>query len=130
VPNRPGQRQGFFVDIYNPSDRTQTVLGFAENWPQRPGNTPGRIGVSSDPAGLFADPRSVRYRLPGAIPPDQFRVLREMWISSTCMSEGGSSGIDQLVLRVHIGWSTRTEVIPLRYGFYLSGTRRSHCPSA
>lgn len=130
VSNRPGQRQGFYVDIYNPSDWTQTVLGFAGNWQLSPGATLSQIGVSTDKAGLIADPLLIRYSLPGTIPPHQFRVLRDMWISPTCMSEGGEGGIDQLVLRVRIGWDTRTEVIPLPYGFYLSGTRQSHCPSA
>ncbi|MGH3273002.1 MAG: HAAS signaling domain-containing protein [Streptosporangiaceae bacterium] len=129
VPIRPGQRQGFFVDINNPSDWTQTVLGPAYGW-QSPGSPFAQVGVSppgSEQYGLVANPYSVRYSLPGTIPPHQWRALRVTWISRRCLPKGAAEGIDRLILRVRIGWNTRTEVIPLGQGWYLSGTSQSRC---
>jgi hypothetical protein len=53
-------------------------------------------------------------RHPGSIPPHQTRALRVLWTSATCLSKGPSQGIDELSLRVRVGWLTRTEVIQPR----------------
>ena len=47
VAVRPGQRQGLFFIIYNPSDWTQTVLGPADRWAQSLGSTFAQFGVSA-----------------------------------------------------------------------------------
>jgi hypothetical protein len=134
VPIRFGQRQGLFFILYNPSDWTQTVLGPGGRGWQSPGSLFAQFSVSAPGpghGGYPGDAYSVRYSsLPGDIPPHQWRALRVLWTSSSCLDKGAATGLDQLVLRVRIGWDTRTEVIPLPYGFYLSGTRQSHCPSA
>jgi hypothetical protein len=131
VPVRPGQRQGLFFIIYNPSDWTQTVLGPAGRSWQSPGSLFAQFGVSAPGAGhggYPGDPHSVRYGLPGDIPPHQWRALRVTWTSSSCLENGTTSGMDQLVLRVRIGWSVRTETIPLGWEYALSGTAGSQCP--
>jgi hypothetical protein len=131
VANRPGQQQGFFVEVYNPSDRTQTVLGYAGTWGPS-GTSFAQAEVSAkgrEYGGMPADARTARYGLPGAIPPHQFRVLRLLWASQPCLQIGGSEGIDQLVLRVRVGWNTRIEVVPLIQGWFVTGTNK-RCPEA
>ena len=132
VPLRSGERQGYAVGIDNPTGVTQIILGPAYG-PGVPSNSPGsafgvvQIGVSVfNPdinGGGFI--RSVRFTLPGVIPPGQIRLLRVLWTSNTC-SDGGASSIDTLALRVRVGWFTRTEIIPLGQAWALSG--RSHGP--
>jgi hypothetical protein len=132
VPIRFGQRQGLFFIIYNPSDWTQTVLGPGGRGWQSPGSLFAQFGVSaldSGHGGYPGDAYSVRYNsLPGDIPPHQWRALRVMWTSSSCLDKGAASGMDQLVLRVRIGWGIRTETIPLGWEWALSGTTGSECP--
>jgi hypothetical protein len=53
--------------------------------------------------------------------------LRVMWTSTTCLEKGSSQGIDQLSLRVRVGWITRTEIIRLNQGWYLSGPSQGRC---
>lgn len=122
APIRSGQRQGFVITIYNPSNWTQTVLGPAANF-LSPGGPDVQMGVAGslniDRGGF--DGLRLTYALPGSIPPHQTRALRVLWTSTTCLMKGGSQGIDQLILRVRVGWLTRTEVIQLDQGWYLSG---------
>jgi hypothetical protein len=130
VPNRTGQRQGFAISIDNDSGWTQTVIGLTSPDEYMFSGTPNQLRVSTR---TFAhnwpgDPRSVRYALPVSIPPGQTRFLRLTWVSA-CEVPGGSEGIDQLTLRVRVGWFTRTEVIPLNLGLYLLGTAQSRCPN-
>jgi hypothetical protein len=132
VPIRFGQRQGLFFILYNPGDWTQRVLGPGGRGWQSPGSLFAQFSVSAPGpghGGYPGDAYSVRYHsLPGDIPPHQWRALRVLWTSSSCMSKGGSTGMDQLVLRVRIGWSIRTETIPLGGEWALSGTAGSECP--
>jgi hypothetical protein len=131
VAIRPGQRQGLFLIVYNPSDWTQTVLGPADHWFQSPGSLFAQFGVSapgSEHGGYPRDPRAVRYSLPGDIPPHQWRALRVMWTSNECLSKGGANIMDRVILRVRVGWNTRTETIPLNQAYALSGTTQSQCP--
>jgi hypothetical protein len=128
---RPGQRQGLLLEIYNPSDWTQTILGPADHWAQSPGSTFAQFRVSapgSQPGGTPRDPRSARYTLPGEIPPHQSRVLRVLWTSRDCMQNGAANIMDRVVLRVRIGWNIRTETIPLNQAYALTGTAGSECP--
>jgi hypothetical protein len=132
VPLRSGQRQGYFVGIDNPTGVTQTILGPAYG-PDVPFDSPGsaygvvQIGVSVFNRNINGGgtSRSVRFTLPGVIPPGQIRLVRVLWISNTC-SDGGTSSIDTLALRVRVGWFTRTEIIPLGQAWALTG--KSHGP--
>ncbi len=132
VPLRDGQRQGFAVDLYNPTDFTQTVMAPAIGpnigW-DSPGSQNVELGVSVpnwdiDNGGLTRD---VRFTLPGSIPPHQERLLRVLWTSDVCEVAGSQVGIDTLYLRVRVGWFTRTETVPLNQGWYLSGPGHSGC---
>ena len=51
-----------------------------------------------------------------------------LWTSRICLQKGESQGVTRLILRVRVGWFTRTEVIPLSDGFYLIGPSQGHCP--
>jgi len=75
-------------------------------------------------AGEAAD---LRYTLPGVIPPLQTRLVRVTWTSRFCLQKGESQGTTRLVLRVRVGWFTRTEIIPLDHGFYLIGPSHGRC---
>ncbi len=127
VPIRSGQQQGFVITVDNPSNWTQTVLGAVPD-SGSPGAPTAQIGVATaDPyhgGGVFLP---LTYALPESIPPHQTRALRVMWISTTCLIRGSSQGIDRLILRVRVGVFTRTEVIPLDQGVYLSGPSQGGC---
>lgn len=130
---RSGQRQGFAVGIYNPTNWTQTILGRPHGlnpaWDNPNGPFNVQLGVSVfnldvDHGGFI---RNIRFTLPGAIPPHQIRLLRITWISSACLPKGASQSIDSLSLRVRIGWFTRTEVIPLDQAWALAGPSHGRC---
>jgi hypothetical protein len=127
VPIRSGQPQGFVINVINPSGTTQTVLGAAPG-SRSPGsaNVRVRLAPANVTNGGFA-PRRYRYVLPEPIPPHQARILRVLWTSTVCLSKSQSSGIDKLKLRVRVGWITRTEVVALPAGFYLSGPSHGPC---
>jgi hypothetical protein len=128
VPLRPGQRQGYYVLIWNDSRWTQTVTGYAPGSDPAPGVCPNgnfEFNVSTSNAiGHTTAPGSLRYGLPVSIPPDQARFIRVLWVSAgSCSGKGGESGTDQMELTVRIGWTTRTEIIPLPVGMYLLDTK-------
>jgi hypothetical protein len=132
VPNRSGQLQGFFITISNPTDVTQTILGPGYGQavpPDSLGQGAGRIGVSVPNLNIErgGDSRSVRFTLPGVIPPHQFRELRVLWKSDTCMMAGGGESIDEISLRVRVGWFTRTEIIPLYESWAVAGPSHGPC---
>ena len=126
VPIRSLQQQGYVVTVYNPSDWTQIVLGAAPDSGSAPGNPEdAQVSVATSDPNMFPPP--VPYVLPESIPPQQSRAVRVMWISHVCLDAGGAIGTDQLTLRVRVGWLTRTEVIQLPMGFYLSGPSHGPC---
>ena len=130
VPVRWQQSQGFYVQIYNFSRWTQTVLGLSQDSAQGLDSDTGQLAVSVryDPQKYWpGDPQTVSYSLPVSIPPGQSRYIRLMWTSNLCLAEGGSEGTDQLSLRVRVGWLTRTEVVWLGQGWYVAGTKQSTC---
>ena len=130
---RPGQRQGLFFMIYNPSDETQTVLGPADRWEQSLGSTFAQFGVSARGAGPDGSPvyaRNARYSLPGDIPPHQSRALRVLWTSDDCMQKGSETFMDRVILRVRIGWTVRNETVLLNEVWALAGTAQSDCSGA
>jgi hypothetical protein len=122
VPIRSGQWQGFAFTVTNPSPFTQTILGPGPS-AGSPGNALSfKIGVATaDPGHGGGDFTKLQYVLPGIIPPHQTRWVRMLWISQVCLSKGSSEGTDAVPLRVRIGLLSRTEVIPLGMGWFLSG---------
>jgi hypothetical protein len=130
VPIRSGQQQGFVITVVNTSDWTQTVIGTTPDFIS-PGGPDSHIGVSRPTTQLDrggGDLQSLTYTTPRSIPPHQTVALRVIWISTTCLASGSSSGIDQLMLRVRVGWFTRTEVIPLDQEWAVSGPSHGGCP--
>jgi hypothetical protein len=131
VPLRSGERQGYVITINNPTGVTQTILG-PDYGPGVPWNSPGspvaQIEVSVPNLNIEhgGTSRSVRFTLPGVIPPGQTREVRVLWISNIC-STGGTTSVDTLALRVRVGWFTRTEIIPLDQAWTLAGKSRGRC---
>ncbi len=127
VPIRPGQRQGFFIQVFNFTGMTQTVIGsnlegFGPN-----GGTSARVRLStSDPQRHGNEPHALTYALPVSIPPGQSRYLRITWISRGCLSKLNIAGMDSVELRVKVGWTTRTEYIQFNEGFFLG--HGGYCP--
>lgn len=132
VPLRDGERQGFFVAIDNPTGVTQTILGPAYGrgvpW-DSPGSAVVQIAVSVPNLNIDrgGSSRSVRFTLPGVIPPGQIRLVRVLWTSDTCLVGGAASSIDTLALRVRVGWFTRTEIIPLDQAWAVTGHGNASC---
>jgi hypothetical protein len=128
VPIRSGQLQGLYLNVSNPSDFTETVLGLV------PGSIPfGKAVVSVSEPNFDIDiggmVSNVRYTLPGNVPPGQFRAVEVIWRSSLCLAKGEQVGIKQIQLRVRVGWLVSTDTIPLFDGFYLSGPSQGPCGS-
>ncbi|MDR2984762.1 MAG: hypothetical protein LBV34_07965, partial [Nocardiopsaceae bacterium] len=128
VPIRSGQRQGYFIAIYNETDVTQTIVGpaYGEGVPSSaPGSGAGVAQISVSVPNRNIDKggasRSVRFSLPGEIPPHHIRLVRVLWTSNVCLSDGADSITDTLSVRVRIGWFTRTETIPLYEGWAVEG---------
>jgi hypothetical protein len=128
VPIQSGRRQGFYITVINPSAWPETVVGVAPGQAS-PGSRTARIGVSPMNLDNGGFPTwHLRFYLPFTIPPQQTRALRVQWVSDICLRKGQTNGIGQLALRVRVGWLTRTEVIQLPEGFYLSGPSHGPCP--
>lgn len=130
VPVRWHQQQGLLIQITNYSGYTQTVLGYAPGTPEGLGTDLGaHLGLSTraDTHGYPGDPKRQRYALPVSIPSGHTRWLRVLWTSSACMDKGIIESIDQLSLRVRVGWITRTESISLGESWALEGTAQSTC---
>jgi hypothetical protein len=77
---------------------------------------PERLQIHAAGPGPAAQAREIREQITGhldeALPPD----ADDQEIAAA------------LILRVRVGWFTRTEVIPLSDGFYLIGPSQGHCP--
>jgi hypothetical protein len=134
VPIRPGKMQGFVLTIYNPSDMTQVILSSADQ--VSPG-APGAPQIAVSTTGTIhqsGEPHWVSYRLDGGpIPPHSYRWVRVLWRSYHCYlnAVGGGQGTNQMLLRVRVGWITRTEDIQLPTQFTLEATaatvKSDHC---
>ena len=137
VPARRGQRQGFVVEVENPSSVAQTVLGIAS-----PTDSPtGLVGMGgitdvavavstySNYNGASAGYLSLPFTVPQTIQPGQFRFIRVTWLTDTCSMGGGAgtTGTDQLDLEVQVGWFSREEDLNLGPGYQLSFP--DDCPS-
>jgi HAAS len=132
VPIRSGQRQGFAVGIYNPTDVTQTIVGAPSVpglGPDSPAGQTAQIAVSVPNRDINGGgtSRSIRFTLPAVIRPHQLRLLLVTWVSDICLDKGATSVMDQLSLRVRVGWFTRTEQIPLQQGWGVSGPSHGAC---
>jgi hypothetical protein len=130
VPIRPGQRQGFFIEVFNFTGMTQTVIGSNLDGVGPNGGTDATVRLSTmDPqlSGHGGQPHALRYALPVSIPPGQSRYLRITWISHGCLSKLNISGMDSVELLVRVGWTTRTEYIQFSRGFFL-GHGSAYCP--
>jgi hypothetical protein len=121
VPIRPGHRQGFFIQVFNFTRMTQTVLGSNLGGGGPNGGTNSQLTLSTtDPQRSGSEPHAVRYASPPiSIPPHQSRYLRITWISHGCVTKADVGGMDSVELRVRVGWITRTEYIAFGQGFYL-----------
>jgi hypothetical protein len=132
VPIRSGQRQGFAVGIYNPTDVTQTIVGTPSVpglGPDSPAGQTAQVAVSIPNRDINGGgtSRKIRFTLPAVIQPHQLRLLLVTWISDICLDKGATSVMDQISLRVRVGWFTRTEQIPLLQGWGVSGPSQRAC---
>jgi hypothetical protein len=134
APIRSGERQGYVISIYNPTKVTQTVVGDASGitgW-NSPGSGTEQLAVSRSYADIANGvngqnvAQHIRFGLPVSIPPLQARLVRVLWTSKLCLSNGESNGIDVLYLRVRVGWFTKIEAIP-QEGWYLVGPSHGRC---
>jgi hypothetical protein len=127
APIRPGKIQGFAIFVYNPSDIIQVITGSAD--PVSPGApVPPQIGVSTTGTWhQMGEPHWVRYRIGGPIPPHSYRWVRVLWRSAHCYlnAAGGSQGTSDLLLRVRVGWITRTEDVQLGAEYAVAATAAS-----
>jgi hypothetical protein len=130
VPGRPGQRQGFVIEVENPSNSAQTVLGIASST-ESPTGLVGMGGITDVTVAVstFANDTGASYgyqNLPftaqATIQPGQYRFLKVTWLTDSCSLSGGdfTTGSDQLDLNVQIGWFSREEDITLLPGWQLS----------
>lgn len=132
VPVRPGQRQGIMINIYNPADVTQTVLGPGtgpNEFHDTMGTQPGQVRVSVPNASVEGggETRNVRFIIPAAIRPHQYRELRVIWISNSCSEAGGGPVTDYVTLRVRVGSIVRTEIIRLGIAYAIFGANHLNC---
>jgi hypothetical protein len=65
--------------------------------------------------------------LAAVIRPHQLRLLLVTWVSDICLDKGATSVMDQISLRVRVGWFTRTEQIPLLQGWGVAGPSHGTC---
>ncbi len=128
VPIRSGQLQGLYLNVSNPSDFTETVLGLAPG--SIPfGNAVVRVSEPNPEIDFGGAVANARYALPENVPPGQFRMVEVLWRSSLCLAKGAQVGIQQIQLRVRVGWLVKTDTIRLFAGFYLSGPSQGTCRS-
>jgi hypothetical protein len=127
APVRPHQQQGIGIYVFNNSDWTVTVLGPAPNWIPVGRQSPVRVLVETGPhIDRGGNPlQSASYVTPGSVPPHSNRLLRIVWTSQGCNSNGGEYIIDELILQVRVGTVTRTETIHLNPVYAIEGTAAS-----
>jgi hypothetical protein len=127
-PIRSGQLQGLYINVSNTSDFTQTVLGLVPG--SIPfGNAVVRVSEPNFDIDIGGSVANAKYTLPEDVPPGQFRMVEVLWRSSACLARGEQAGIQQIQLRVRVGWLVETDTIPLFAGFYLSGPSQGPCRS-
>jgi hypothetical protein len=119
VPIRSGHRQGFFIQVFNFTRMTQTVLGSNLDGGGPNGGTNSELTSSTtDPQRSGSEPRAVRYASPPiSIPPGQSRYLRITWISHGCVTKADVGGMDSVELRVRVGWTPGPSTSPSARAF-------------
>jgi hypothetical protein len=129
IPQRYRQEQGFFINIVNNSDWTQTVLGVSRL--EAPfSNMPAQIAIGTDKeVDLGGSDNLVHWSSPGSVPPHSVRELRVLWDSNVCWVPGTPpASIQDIALTVRVGTVTRTEHIRLFDAVALSGNKGAQCP--
>jgi len=131
IPQRYRQEQGFFINIVNDSDWTQTVLGV---YPAFPGfypfsNRPAQIAIGSDKeVDLGGMDNLVHWSATGSIPPHSIRALRVIWDSNICwIPKSPPAWIQDVELTVRVGTVTKTEDIRLFWAVALAGNKGAQC---
>jgi hypothetical protein len=129
ISQRYRQEQGFFINVVNDSDWTQTVLGVYEPFFYPFSNRPPQIAVGSDKeVDLGGSDYLVRWSLPGSIPPHSIRELRVLWDSNVCWVPGTPpQSIQDVELIVRVGTVTRAEDIRLFDAVGLAGNKGAQC---
>jgi hypothetical protein len=118
VPIRPGQRQGFFTQVFNFTRMTQTVIGSTFRGGGPYGGTDGKLLLSTtDPERHGSLPHALTYALPVSVPPGQSRYLRITWISHGCVTKADVGGMDSVELRVRVGWTPGPSTSPSARAF-------------
>ncbi len=120
APIRPGHRQGFFIQVFNFTGMTQTVLGSNLGGSGPDGGTDAKVTLStSDPERSGSEPHTLSYALPVSIPPGQSRHLRITWTSRGCVTQAdvGGHGLSGIARPGRLGHPT--EYIAFGQGFYL-----------
>jgi hypothetical protein len=124
--SRTGQRQGFVVGLYNPTDVTQTITGIVA-YSNPGGALTQQVAVSASESPRNGPVQTMKFTLPGVIPPHQWRQVRLLWVTRVCLDHDSYLGMDHLKLHVRVGWFTRTEDVPIGRGFYLTGAAGARC---
>jgi hypothetical protein len=131
IPQRYRQEQGFFINVVNESDWTQTILGVAQPLGFYPfSNRPAQIAIGSDKeVDLGGMDNLVQWSATASIPPHSVRALRVLWDSNICwIPKSPSAYIQDVELTVRVGTVTKTEDIQLFDAVALSGNKGSQCP--
>jgi hypothetical protein len=129
IPQRYRQDQGFFINIRNDSDWTQTVLGVAQRFWYPFSNRPPQIAIGTDKeVDLGGMDNLVHWSATGSIPPHSVRALRVIWDSNVCWIPGsGPQSVQDVELTVRVGTVTKTEDIRLFAAMALSGNKGAQC---
>ncbi|MGH8889036.1 MAG: hypothetical protein ACRDV3_04655 [Acidothermaceae bacterium] len=121
VPIRRGQRQGFYIDVYNPSSRSQTVAGLAPNTVMPGGYTGLRLEIGTTGTSYSAgDLTTTGFANRVSIPPHQMRWLKVSWLSTDCLDPDVQLTIDSMSLNVKVGGISRVERLGLHEGIGVS----------
>jgi hypothetical protein len=134
VPMRAGGGQGIDIEIVNPTRFTQTVLGLPT---EADGFILGPLGprahyrlqmTSSNSPTTGMTSVGLSDHFPIAIPAGATATIRLEWGELTCYSKGGGVLINDIPLRVRVGWFARTETINLGVTFALIAATTTPCP--
>lgn len=128
MPMKNGAMQGFWLNLENPTDWAQTVLGVAlgpmAQWPHGL-----QLGFASSPNIDEGGGPSIdqRWHRGGSytIPPHATRDFLLGWRMDACQFSPGSSYLmSQVPLRVRVGWFTRVETVQLPTTYVFQATRK------
>lgn len=120
VAARLGQQQGFFIWITNRSQVTQTILGAPADFFFGLTRLQTSVLVATR-GGNDVDPRHTEYAQRATLAPGATRWLKVVWTNPTSCagSQGSTTFIDSIPLRVRVGVLTRTENVAMASAFGL-----------